>query len=142
MNENTAAPSLAMQSLDRLVGTWQLSGDSSGTVIYEWMNGGFFLLQHVNMHLFGSDITALEVIGHLQPFGEPPTSEIRSRAYDTRGNTLDYVYELDGDSLTIWGGEIGSSSFYTGTFVDEDTNVGKWTFPGGGYSSTMHRISR
>jgi hypothetical protein len=131
-----------MQALDRLVGTWQLTGDSTGTVTYEWMEGRFFLLQHVDMHLFGSHVKALEVIGNLQPFGQPPTPEVRSRAYDTRGNTLDYVYELDGDILTIWGGEPGSSSYYKGTFVDQDTNVGQWTFPDGGYTSTMHRISR
>lgn len=144
MNDNTQTPtpSPALQSLDRLVGTWRLTGDSTGTVTYEWMEGGFFLLQHVDMHLFGSDVKALEVIGHLQPFGEPATPEVRSRAYDTRGNTLDYVYEVDGDSLTIWGGEPGSTSYYKGTFVDEDTNVGQWTFPGGGYTSTMHRIAR
>jgi hypothetical protein len=138
----TPTPNPAMQSLDRLVGTWELTGDSCGTVTYEWMDGGFFLIQHVDMYLFGSHVKALEVIGHLQPFGQPPTPEVRSRAYDTRGNTLDYVYEVDADNLTIWGGEAGSSSYYKGTFVDEDTNVGQWTFPGGGYTSTMRRISR
>lgn len=142
MNDTAPSPSAAMRALDRLVGTWQLTGDSTGTVTYEWMAGGFFLLQHVDMQLFGSEVTALEVIGHLQPFGEQPTPEIRSRAYDTQGNTLDYVYQLAGDTLTIWGGEPGSSSFYTGVFVDDDTNVGEWTFPGGGYTSTMHRIAR
>ncbi|MEU8252396.1 hypothetical protein [Nonomuraea sp. NPDC048916] len=140
-NNPTPTPSPDMRSLDRLVGTWELTGDSTGTVRYEWMEGGFFLLQHIDMHLFGSSVKALEVIGHLQPFGEPPSPEVRSRAYDTRGNTLDYVYELDGDSLTIWGGEPGSSSYYKGTFVDDDTNVGEWTFPGGGYTSTMHRVA-
>ncbi|MFE3104025.1 hypothetical protein [Nocardia tengchongensis] len=144
MNDTSPAPapSPAMQSLGRLIGTWQLSGDSTGTVKYEWMEGGFFLLQHVDMHLFGGDVKALEVIGHLQPFGEPPSPEVRSRAYDTRGNTLDYVYEMDEDVLTIWGGEPGSSSYYKGTFVDENTAVGQWTFPDGGYTSTMHRIAR
>jgi hypothetical protein len=32
------------------------------------------------------------------------------------GNTLDYVFELDSDTLTIWGGEKGSPRVYTGTF--------------------------
>lgn len=101
MNDKPAIPipRPAIRSLNRLIGTWELSGDSTGTVTYEWMEGGFFLLQHVDMHLFGSDVKALEVIGHLQPFGEPPSPEARSRAYDTRGNTLDYVYEIDGDTL-------------------------------------------
>lgn len=56
------------------------------------------------------------VIGHLRPFGEDPSPDIRSRAYDSAGNTLDYVYELEGDTLTIWGGERGSPAYYRGTF--------------------------
>jgi hypothetical protein len=50
----------------------------------------------------------IEVIGHLRPFGEEPSEDIRSRFYDSMGNTLDYVYELKGDTLTIWGGEKGA----------------------------------
>ena len=33
-------PSPALRALDRLVGTWELSGDVGGTVTYEWMEGG------------------------------------------------------------------------------------------------------
>jgi len=53
-----------------------------------------------------------ELIGHLRPFGEPPSPDIRSRFYDTTGDTLDDVYEPDGDTLTIWGGEQGSPRAY------------------------------
>ena len=42
-------PSRALRSLDRLVGTWELSGDVGGRVTYEWMEGGFFLLQRVDL---------------------------------------------------------------------------------------------
>jgi hypothetical protein len=28
----------------RLLGTWEISGEVRGTVTYEWMEGGFFLV--------------------------------------------------------------------------------------------------
>ncbi len=31
-----------------LVGEWEVPGDVRGTVSYEWMEGGFFLLQRVD----------------------------------------------------------------------------------------------
>ncbi|MGH3977446.1 MAG: hypothetical protein ACRDRZ_00325 [Pseudonocardiaceae bacterium] len=114
------------------MGTWRLGGDTGGTVRYQWMEGGFFLVQHVDMTLHGHRVAAIEVIGHLRPFGEQPTTEIRSRAYDSVGNTLDYVYELDGDTLTIWAGDTGSPAYFRGTFsADGNTNTGQWVYPGG-----------
>jgi hypothetical protein len=38
-------PSDQVKALDRLVGRWDVSGGAIGTVTYEWMEGGFFLLQ-------------------------------------------------------------------------------------------------
>jgi hypothetical protein len=135
-------PNPDLKSLDRLIGTWKVSGDADGTVTYEWMAGGFFLIQHVNMTHNGHDVTAIEVIGHLQQFGEAPGKDIKSRAYDSVGNTLDYVYEIDKDTLTIWGGAKGSPAYFKGTFSDGgNTNTGEWVYPGGGgYKSTMKRI--
>ena len=140
MTENTPTPDLL--ALDRLVGRWELSGDSEGTVTYEWMEGRFFLIQHVDMRLFGEDAKGLEVIGHLQPFGEPPSPEIRSRFYGSGGNTFDYVYEIKDDTLTIWAGEVGSPAYFRGTFsADGNENAGEWVYPGGGgYKSTMTRV--
>ena len=83
----------------------------------------------------------LEGIGHIRPFGEPPSEEICSRFYDSTGNTLDYVYELTGNTLTIWAGAKGSPAYYRGEFsADDQTLSGDWVYPGGGgYSSTMTR---
>ncbi|HSX07063.1 MAG TPA: hypothetical protein VLG92_05080 [Candidatus Saccharimonadia bacterium] len=138
--DTPAQPNPDLKALDRLVGTWKLSGDTTGAVTYEWMDGKFFLVQHVDIQLFGHVVKSLEVIGHLQPFGEEPSADIRSRAYDTSGNTLDYVYEMEGDTLTIWGGEKGSPSYFKGTFTNNDTCEGEWVYPGGGYKSTMQRV--
>ena len=133
-----------LRSLDQLVGTWQMSGGVEGKVTYEWMEGGFFLFQYVNLVHDGRTIKGLEIIGRLQPFGEPPSADIWSRYYDTQGSTLDYVYELDGDTLTIWGGGRGSPAYYRGTFsADGNTLSGGWVYPGGGgYQATATRIKQ
>lgn len=132
-----------MRGLDRLAGTWAVSGGAEGQVTYEWLEGRFFLIQRVDLEQFGQRSRGIEIIGRERPFGATePGQDIRSRYYDNHGNTFDYVYDLDGDVLTIWGGERGSPAFYRGTFgEDGDSLSGSWTYPdGGGYSSTSTRI--
>lgn len=142
-NAQAPQPHADLKSLNRLVGTWQVSGpDIAGQVTYEWLEGGFFLMQHFDFIHGGHKVKGIEIIGHLQPFGEPPSVDIKSRIYDTLGNTLDYVYELEGDTLMIWGGQKGSPAYYKGQWSDDgNTNSGAWHYPGGGgYTSTMTRI--
>jgi hypothetical protein len=141
--QETPVPSPALKRLDRLVGTWKVSGPSiAGNVSYEWMEGGFFLIQHVDFDHDGRKIKGIEIIGHERKFGEAPSEDIKSRYYDSQGDTLDYVYELEGDTLTIWGGERGSPAYFKGTFSsDGNTCAGAWVYPGGGgYESTMTRV--
>ncbi len=142
--EQPPAPHPDLKNLDRLVGTWEVSGGTQGKITYEWMEGGFFLIQHFDFVQSGRKIKGMEIIGHLRPFGEPPSKEIRSRVYDTVGNTLDYVYEVEGDTLTIWGGEKSSPAYYRGTWSEDGaTNAGAWVYPGGGgYESTMTRVEQ
>ena len=135
-------PDPDLKSLDRLVGTWRVSGGAEGSVTYEWMDGGFFLVQRFDLIHEGHVVKGIEIIGHLQPFGEPPGPDLSSRAYDNVGNTLDYVYELSGDTLFIWAGSKGSPAYFKGQFSgDGNTNTGEWFYPGGGgYKSTMKRV--
>jgi hypothetical protein len=141
--QEVAGPDSDVRNLDRLVGTWNVSGpDIEGQVIYEWMEGGYFLIQHVDFVHGGRKIKGIEIIGRLRPFGGEPSEDIKSRYYDAlSGDTLDYVYELEGDTLTIWGGEKGSPAYYKGTFsADGNICAGAWVYPGGGgYESTMTR---
>jgi hypothetical protein len=136
-------PNPDLKSLDRLIGTWKISGGAQGQVTYEWMEGGFFLIQHVDLEQYGQKFKGIEIIGHEQEFGAEPGKDIQSRFYDNMGNTLDYVYELDGDFLTIWGGEKGSPAFYKGKFSDDgNTLAGDWVYPGGGgYESIATRVN-
>lgn len=150
-NENTVSaettdaqpptPNPDLAGLNRLVGVWNVTGGADGTATYEWMEGGFFLVQRVDLQQYGMTIKGVEIIGHEQAFGAEPGEDITSRFYDNLGNTLDYVYELEGDTLTIWGGEKGSPAYYRGEFSADGTGVsGAWVYPGGGgYDSTMTR---
>lgn len=135
-------PNTDLKSLDRLVGTWQVSGDAQGQIRYEWKEGGFFLVQDFDLVHGGRNIKGIEIIGHLQGLGEEPGKEIRTRVYSfLDGLTLDYVYELEGSTLTIWGGEKGSPACYKGTFSDDgNTLTGGWVWPGGGYETTTTRV--
>jgi hypothetical protein len=137
-------PSPDLKSLDRLVGTWEMSGDVEGRVSFEWMEGGFFLIQRVDLGQGeGQRIKGIEIIGHERLFGAEPGEEIKSRFYSNTGDTLDYVYELEGDTLTIWAGERGSPAYYRGTFGEgSDTITGAWHYPGGGgYEATSIRTN-
>ena len=134
-------PNPDLITLNPLLGTWELSGDSSGLVKYELMEGGFFLIQHFDIVVFGKCVKGVEVIGHPKAFGAEPDNEIRSRAYDSLGNTLDYVYEIADNTLFIWAGEKNSPAYFKGTFSESgDINEGEWIYPDGGYKSIMKRI--
>ncbi|HEX4811911.1 MAG TPA: hypothetical protein VFV66_04070 [Nonomuraea sp.] len=137
-------PDAQLKALDRLVGTWRVTGGSEGTVTYRWMEGGFFLVQDVHLVENGHHTKGMEIIGRELPYGAAkPSDDITSTFYSSEGHTYAYVYELDGDTLTIWSVERGSPAYYRGTFNADGTAVtGGWVYPGGGgYTSDMTRAS-
>ena len=148
MTDNDApTPAPDLRRLERLVGTWKQSDPTGndgidGTTTFDRMEGGFFLIQHVNLVQGDSTTKGIEIIGHELLFGETePSADIKSRYYGNKGETFDYVYELEGDTLTIWGGEKGSPAYYRGTFSDDDnTLTGGWVWPGGGYDAKSTRV--
>jgi hypothetical protein len=142
-NPRDAAPSAALKCIgDALAGTWQLSGGAEGVIRYEWAEGGRFLIQHVDVKVFGRQIKGIEMIGHLHRVGEPPSEEVWSRFYSQLdGLTLDYVYELRGKELTIWFMKKRSDNRFVATFADDGQSyTGAWAWPGGGYAITGMRI--
>ena len=143
MNEQPK-PNPDLQSLDRLIGKWKQSGEVEGEITYEWAEDGFFLIQHVDMMQYGNPIRGIEIIGHEFTFGAEPSTEIKSRFYSfLDGMTLDYVYEIEGDTLMIWGGEKGSPAYYKGTFSEDgNTLTGGWVYPGGdGYQAVSVKVN-
>lgn len=102
--------------------------------------GRYFLRQEGELELFGHRIVITEIIGRETPFGRQPSTDIKSRSYTASGDTLDYVYELHDNTLTIWDGYRDSDNAFHGTFSDNGvTLTGSWTWPGGGYSTTSTR---
>jgi hypothetical protein len=73
--------------------------------------------------------------------GEAPSEEIKSRFYSSSGDTIDYIYDLEGDTLTIWAGERGSPAYYRGAF-SEDRYIltTAWHYPDGGYEAISTRV--
>src|SRR5262245_39317446 len=91
-------PNPDLKRLDKLVGTWRVSGEAQGEIRFEWMEGEFFLVQHIDLEYGGRKIKGIEFIGHTQGFGEEPGTDLRSRVFSfLDGLTLDYVYELEGN---------------------------------------------
>ncbi|WP_043622010.1 hypothetical protein [Nonomuraea candida] len=133
-----------LKALDRLVGTWKVTGAAEGTVTYRWMEGGHFLIQDVDLGEGASRVKGTEIIGRKRPYGsDEPSEDIHSWYFDTNGATLAYVYQVEGDTLTIWAHKKDSGACYRGTFSAGGTSVtGAWEYPGGGgYPSNMTRMS-
>lgn len=53
------------------------------------MEGGFFMLQHVDLVHDGQRTTGIEITGHACHFGSDEQEDIQSRFYDNAGNTLE-----------------------------------------------------
>ena len=87
MTDNAQAqqPYPGLKSLNKLVGIWTVSGpDIKGQVTFEWMEGGFFLMQHVDFVHGGRHIAGVEIIGYELPFGaEQPSEHIKSHWFAT-----------------------------------------------------------
>ena len=137
LEQPSADPKTALRSLDRLVGQWKVTGQGiGGTVTFEWMEGGAFLMQHVNLEHEGRTIKGLEIIGY-----DKASNDLKSHYFDSSGDILEYVWEISGDDLTIWFGSRDSESVFKGRFSEDgNTNSGGWVWPGGGYESSMTRV--
>jgi len=131
-----------LKPLDRLVGTWKISGEAEGETTYEWMEGGFFLIARGQLKQGGSEYKHMEIIGFDRgPDATDPASDLTSRVYTTRGETLDYTHEVDDKTVTSWFGPKGSPAVFRAQWGDDgNTLTGAWEWPGGGYKLTLSRV--
>jgi len=144
-------PNSALECLNVMVGEWDLRGRESGPdgeirgrVAFEWMEGGFYLVQRVDIDHAGQKITGVEYVGYDESNGV-----LRSYFFSNHGPgpfgdvALEYVWEVGDDTLTIWGGFVGSPASFRGKFGDDrNTVAGRWEWPGGGYEATMTRVEQ
>lgn len=134
---NAQTPHPSLKVLERLIGKWKVTGPTiDGYVTYRWLEGGFFMVQDVDFTQGDNIIKGLEYIGY-----DPTSNSLKSHYFGNSDGILEYAWEIEGDTLRIWFGEVGSAGCFTGQFSAEgDTNTGSWVWPGGGYDSTMTRV--
>ena len=128
-----------LKALNKLVGTWKVSGETDGELSYEWMDGGFFLIARGDTTQGGQHTKHVEIIGYDHEAGGAPSNVMTSRLYTNRGDTLSYTHEVDDTGVTSWFGAKGSPSFYKARWINDDTLTGAWEWPGGGYKLTLTR---
>ena len=122
-------PDPALKKLDRFVGTWEVTGrtlgadenDVSGRLTFEWLPGGFFLQQRVQIDFQGMDIRGTEIIGF-----DPATGRFPSTVYSNLvGVPIPYEYDVQGDDVTIRT-ELAGGATFRGRWGAGDTMSGGW----------------
>lgn len=102
----TSTPDPALRRLERLVGTWRMTGPTldaqedniTGRVTIDWLPGGFFLQQRGEMEVKGFKLQSLELIGY-----DPSMNAFSSFAYSSMGGIpLRYYWDVQGDIVTHW----------------------------------------
>jgi hypothetical protein len=131
-----AEPYPALRQLDPLVGTWDVSGPFlNASLRFEWMDGGFFLVQHIDGRSADREIRGVEYIGF-----DEDTQTLRSHYMDNQGSNFTYTWAVEEEIVRIWFGERDSDNFFEGRFSeDRNSYSGRWQWPGGGYPATMRR---
>jgi hypothetical protein len=105
-NRNSApTPSPQTQRLGALVGWWRSAGHIvgddppvpiTGTDIYEWLPGGFFLVHRVDVVIGEQRVQALELIGEYDPAADSFTA----RSYDNLGDVT--IMRARVDEQGVW----------------------------------------
>jgi hypothetical protein len=131
-------PNSTLKTLEPLLGTWKASGGFiEGNVSFEWLNGGYFLVQIVDLKHDDKSIKGIEYIGF-----DEDTQTLRSHYMDNHGSNFTYTWEVDGTTIRTWFGDKTSENFFEGTFADDGQSYsGQWQWPGGGYEAIMTRTA-
>lgn len=138
---SVCTPHPALNQLDKLVGTWRVWDPSGadavrGQVSCEWMEGGFYLMQYVDL-----DISkGVEIIGY-----DEECQMLKSHFFSHTGERREYVYEIEDDTLIISIESPNICGDFVGTFsADGSAYTGSWEWTQGGvemgYDMTMAHV--
>lgn len=123
-------PSPELKRLEFFVGTWNMKGRTldadednvSGTTTFEWLPGGFFLQQRVELNFAGFEIKGLELIGY-----DPSTGKFPSTVYSSMvGTPIPYEYSVEGNEVTITTDLAGGATFHGTLSEDGNSYSGGW----------------
>jgi len=111
-------PNPELQKLDKLVGIWNVSGEVCGQVSYSWMEGGFFLVQYVDIE----GAKGLEFIGYDEESGK-----LKSHYFDDDGKVLEYTYYLNSIDHIVSIDMPGITGKFEGRYSNNgNTITGSW----------------
>ncbi|TCD12054.1 hypothetical protein EZ449_03255 [Pedobacter frigidisoli] len=111
-----------LQLLAPYIGVWKTQGTTgngdllSGTDIYEWVEGGFFLLHKVDVELNGKEIKSLEITHY-----DELEDVFRSQSFDDEGNISISTLKIYDDIILIF----SDNERFKGNFK-ESTIEGTW----------------
>lgn len=144
---HTPLPDPALRRLEKLVGTWELTGRTlsstqdniTGWTRFEWMPGGFFLQAVSEIAFQGARMQSVEIIAY-----DPESKTFPSHVYSSMSGTV-LSYEWDVQGKTVIHSGLGAT--YTGAFSEDDTTlIGGWrpnegteSTDGNSYDATMRR---
>jgi hypothetical protein len=125
----------ALSRLDALVGEWEMEAlfvagyfgpgsppvsDRGGRTTFEWLEGGFFLIQHFTVDNPAAP-SGLAIIGSVE------AETFSQHYYDSRGVARSYQMSLDGGVWKLWREAPGFWQRYTGMFSDDGRTIkGAW----------------
>jgi hypothetical protein len=135
-------PDPALKRLDRLVGTWSMKGHLIGSTeeniigqaTFQWLEGGFFMQQDIDLDFAGMKIKSRELIGY-----NPETEAFSSLVYSNLSPMpLPYQWDLREDTLTISVSYEPMNATFTGKFSADGGNfAGGWR-PNPGADETIN----
>jgi Protein of unknown function (DUF1579) len=152
-SENTqpmdmSQPDPALKRLEKLVGTWKLTGRTlsskedniTGWTTFEWMPGGFFLKSVGEINFKGFFMQSLEIIAY-----DPEKKIFPSSVYSSMSGII-HSYEWDVQGNTVIHSGLGAT--YTGMFSEDGKMlIGGWrpdegteSTDGSVYDATMIRV--
>jgi Protein of unknown function (DUF1579) len=114
--DSAPKPGPETRRLGALVGRWRSEGHViadppvpiTGTDIYEWLPGEFFLVHHVDVVVGDQPVQALEIIGEY----DPATDSFACRAYDNEGSVT--LMRARVDDQGVWtfsgGGDVAQAA--------------------------------
>jgi hypothetical protein len=129
-SQQPLGPDPALKRLDFFVGTWSMKGRTLGArednvfgqTTFEWLPGGFFLQQRVEINFVGYQIKGLEIIGY-----DPATGTFPSTVFsNTVGFPIPYQYDIQGNDVTIRTTFAGGATFRGTLSKDGNSYSGGW----------------
>jgi Protein of unknown function (DUF1579) len=111
-----------LDELDALIGVWRtegrvlsVDGDSAGEIIgtdaYEWLDGRFFVVHRVDVHVAGAPVKAIEIIGF-----DSRLAKFTARSYDNTGAETAMTASVSAEGVWTFegGGEVAESATPSG----------------------------